>query len=305
MRVGVIHNPKARRNRDGRARLDAPPEALVAEVGAFDFLPKVLADFAEAGVELLVVDGGDGTVRDVLSRLPEAFGGRLPRLAILPSGKTNVLAKDLGARPGWTLRHALAAASGGNGHIRTRTPMEVRWAGATSPPMRGFMFGAGAYVRATALAQDAHRRGLFDSVAVAVALAGAVVRTVAGRAGDPWRAGDRASLAIDDAPARDADRLLVLASALENLPLGLRPFGPPRAGVKLLEVDAPPIRLAAAAPGLAAGFNSAWLADHGYRRADVRRFTLKSEGDFVLDGEIYPGGDISVGTGPVFEFVTP
>lgn len=303
MRVGVIHNPKAKRNRDGRVRLDAPPEAMVVEAGALDGLPKVLADFAAAGVDLLVVDGGDGTVRDVLSRLPEAYGGRIPRLAVLPSGKTNVLAKDLGARPGWTLRHAIAAA--GEGRIRTRAPMEVRWAGATSPPMRGFMFGAGAYVRATALAQRAHRRGLFDSVAVAVALAGAVVRTVAGRKGDPWRTGEPVSLAIDGAPPRHADRLLVLASALEHLPLGLRPFGTPRAGVKLLEVDAPPTRLAAAAPGLAAGFNSAWLAEHGYRRADVRRFTLQSQGDFVLDGEIYPGGDISVGTGPLFEFVAP
>lgn len=305
MRIGVLHNPKARRNRDGLVRLDPPDDVRIAEIPSADVLPQVLADFAGRQLDLLVIDGGDGTVRDVLSRLPEAFGGRVPRLAVLPSGKTNVLAKDLGARPGWTLRHAIDAARSNRARIRSRAPMEVVWRDTPRAPLRGFVFGAGVYVRATALAQGAHRRGLFDSVAVAVTLAGVVARTLAGSAKDPWRAGEPLSLALDDGPAREGARLLVLGSTIERLPLGLRPFGRPRAGLKLLEVDAPPKSLAAAIPVVASGCDGAWLARRGYRRADVQRFHLDLDGDFVLDGEIYPGGRITVSTGHPFEFVTP
>src|SRR3546814_18768147 len=53
---------------------------------------ETLERIAAEGVDLLVVDGGDGTVRDVISAAPAAFGDRMPRMAILPSGQTNALA---------------------------------------------------------------------------------------------------------------------------------------------------------------------------------------------------------------------
>src|SRR3546814_6394575 len=76
-------------------------------------LNETLERFAAEGVDLLVVDGGDGTVRDVISAAPAAFGDRMPRMAILPSGKTNALALDLGVPLDWAVANVVEAAARG------------------------------------------------------------------------------------------------------------------------------------------------------------------------------------------------
>ena len=100
-------------------------------------------------------------------------------------------------------------------------------------------------------------------------------------------------------------RFLVLAAALKRMPLGLKPFGAPRDGLKLLAGAAPPRRLHAALPILLAGRQADWLNEAGYDRADVDAFRLSWPGEFVLDGETYAGGDLSVRAGPALEFVVP
>jgi hypothetical protein len=198
---------------------------------------------------------------------------------------------------------ALAAAE--NGQVRRRAPLEIWRAGATDPEMKGFLFGTGAFVRGTQAAQRAHGVGLVDALAVAVTLAGAVVRTLFGGPRGGWRSGDSLSLTFDGAPAPAGRRFLLLASTLKRLPLGLRPFGTPRAGAKALDVDAHPRRLLGALPLILAGREAAWLADGGYRRSDFETMKLSLDGDFVLDGEIYPGGDLIVRMGEPLEFVAP
>src|SRR3546814_15016806 len=71
----------------------------------------------------LVVDGGDGTVRDVISAAPAAFGDRMPRMAILPSGKTNALALDLGVPLDWAVADVVEAAA--RGQFVRRAPIEI------------------------------------------------------------------------------------------------------------------------------------------------------------------------------------
>ena len=52
-----------------------------------------------------------------------------------------------------------------------RHSLEILRAGQTLPERRGFIFGLGAFVRATELAQKNHSVGLIDSAAVGVTLA--------------------------------------------------------------------------------------------------------------------------------------
>src|SRR5690606_19886232 len=108
-----------------------------------------LKRFASEGVDLVVIDGGDGTVREVLGALPAAYGQAWPVLAVLPSGKTNILALDLGAKPGWGLEAALERAGRDKPVLATRTPIEVSWSGGGRPLVRGFLVGLGAFVKAT------------------------------------------------------------------------------------------------------------------------------------------------------------
>jgi diacylglycerol kinase family enzyme len=301
IRAGLIWNQYSHRNRgSGRAPLPEDVVDIVPEEPSH--LMAGLRRLAADGVELVVIDGGDGTVREVLTRLPEAFG-RWPRLAVLPNGKTNALALDIETPLGTTLEQILAAAEAGK-PTKRRQCLEVVRAGASAPERRGFLFGLGAFVRATKLAQKNHGRGFFDDAAVGMTMAGALARTVLGGAGDRWRRGELASLSIAATP-EERRWFLVMASTFKRFPMGFQPYGEPREGLKVLSVEAPPRRLLRALPKIIRGEDTAWLAASGYHRNDVASFELTFEGDFVLDGEPYKGGELTVRQGPSLEFVVP
>ena len=300
IRAGVIWNQRSHRNKHaGRAPLPDDVLDIVPEQESELFAG--LRRLAAENVDLVVIDGGDGTIREVLTRIPEAYGGRIPRLAILPNGKTNALALDLGVPLGATLEDILAAARSDR-RPKKRHCLEVVRAGQALPERRGFLFGLGAFVRGTELAQKNHDLGFFDNAAIGVTLAGAAARTLFGGPEDPWRRGEvvELSFAVGTRPW-----FLVLASTLKRFPLGLKPFGEPHEGLKVLSVEAPPRRLVRAVPAILRGRNPPWLAVHGYRRDDLAAFDLSFPGDFVLDGEIFEGGAMSLRQGPELEFVIP
>jgi diacylglycerol kinase family enzyme len=308
LRAGVICNPKSHRNRSGERAFGpfASPDVSIATPRTRDELTGVLQGFARDGIDVLVIAGGDGTVRDVLTRAGTIWTTDWPRIAVVPSGKTNALALDLGVPPDWTIEQALDAAA--TSRCVERQPLEiVRRDGRT---LRGFLFGTGAFVSATALAQRTHRVGAFHGVAVTLALGWAVLQTIFGRATSQWRVGEetrlRAALAGDAGElAIDDRRYLLLASTLKRLPVGLKPFGTPRTGMKLLVVDAPPRRMIRAVPLLLSGSESAWLEASGYRRYDAGEINLTIDRDFILDGEIYPGGDLTIRPATPLRFVVP
>jgi diacylglycerol kinase (ATP) len=300
-RVGLIWNQKSHRNLGaGRPVLSDNVLDVVAEDPALLF--GALRGFASAGVDLVVIDGGDGTIREVLTRLPEAYGARLPRLALIPNGKTNALAIDIGSPIGVTLEQLIAADAAGR-PTKHRHCLEVLRQGQAVPERRGFLLGLGAFVRATELAQKHHGLGLFDNAAIAVTMAGAAIGTLLGRAANPWRRGE--PMRLSHAGPDEASWFLMLASTLKRLPLGLKPFGEPREGLKVLSIAAPPQRFLTAASILLAGSNAPWLAAAGYRRDDLAAFDVMATGHFVLDGELYEAGTFSVRQGPRLEFVVP
>ena len=303
MRIGVVRNPRSHAN-IGRAEETSTPDAvLLVEPATPEALEQDLEAFAQCGVGLLVIDGGDGTIRDVLSLAPRVFGDAMPLIALIPSGKTNGLAIDLGVPRDWTLEDAIAAARSGNAVIKLRAPLEVRWDDGR-PPLRGFVFGLGAFVRATSLAQNVHKLGAFHSISVAMSVLGALIGTVMGGARDEWRAGVPLCLAVDDQDKRTADRFIVLATTLKRLPFNLKPFGPPREGMKYLEVDAPPRRLPGAFPALLKGRDAAWQEQYGYRRGDAERLRITTDQPLVVDGDVYDGGcGLTVALAPTLRFL--
>lgn len=299
IRAGLIWNGNSHRNR-GQGRAPLPDDVLDIVPEEPSHLMAGLRRLAAEGVELVVIDGGDGTVREVLTRLPEAFPGELPRLAVLPNGKTNALALDIETPLGATLEDILAAC--GAKPTKRRQCLEIVRDGVTE--RRGFLFGMGAFVRATKLAQKNHGKGFIDNAAVGVTMAGALARTVLGGAGDRWRRGESARLSIG--PVADERRwFLVMASTLKRFPMGFKPYGEPREGLKVLSVEAPPRRLLRALPVIMGGGDAPWLETSGYRRDDTESFDLHYDGDFVLDGEPYKAGALTIRQGPSLEFVIP
>jgi len=303
MKVGVVHNPRSHANLGRSADAWAPDDVMLVRPATREALEVDLHAFAARGVELLVIDGGDGTIRDVLSLLPQTFGEVSPLIAVQPSGKTNVLAVDLGVPPGRTLQEILIAARSPKATIKQRAPLQVAWDDGR-PVQRGFVFGLGAFVRGTRMSKSVNRMGAFQSLSVALTVAGAAFGALMGGARDHWRAGVPLDLSIDGQVAPAGPRFIFLATTLKRLPLGIKPFGAPREGLKALDVDAPPRRLLPALSLLLRGGDAPWLHRSGYRRGDARTLRLETSEAFVLDGEVYDGaGGLTVVLGPPLRFL--
>ncbi len=299
MKVGVVRNLRSHAHR-GRAPAERA-DLLWAEPDTMDDLALHLRDFAAAGVELLIIDGGDGTVRDVISRL-NVFATP-PLLAVLPSGKTNVLALDLGGPRDWTVDAAIASALSGEPWLKTREPLEVAFDDGR-PALRGFVIGLGAYEQATSLSKAVNRMGAFQSLSVALTLIGAVLGTLAGATRGRWRSGVALALGVDGEAPRAGMRFLVMAATLKRLPLGIKLFGQPRYGLKYLDIDAPPRRFLRALPVLLSGRRSKRLRARGYRRGDADALRIETDQPFVLDGEVFSaGGGFTVRRAPPLRFI--
>lgn len=95
-RVGIITNLHSQRNQSGRRRPLELREAFILHWAPEDrnTLDYAMSRFAEKHVELIVIDGGDGTVREVMSAAHRVFGGDLPRFAILQGADTPELREE-------------------------------------------------------------------------------------------------------------------------------------------------------------------------------------------------------------------
>ncbi|QDM41153.1 hypothetical protein C0V74_08975 [Altererythrobacter sp. TH136] len=308
-KVGVIFNPRSHRNRTSRAAAEALPGVVVASPAMRGELRGVLADFAERGVDCIVISGGDGTVRDVLTAGMPLFGADWPLLAVLPTGKTNALNVDLGAPKNWTLEGVIAAIADGRQVVRR--PLVVRDLG-DGGELVGFVFGAGLFTVAINAGQDAHRLGAFDSLAIGATAGWGLLQTLFGSDRNVWRRGApmRVRLGQDGrelphaAKGDPQRRALLLASTIEGFSFGMKPFGA-RTGLKLGVIDHPRRRLMALIPMIAAGWDRPLLARLGLHRCETDRILLDLGGRFILDGEAFPEGSYELTPGPPLRFVVP
>jgi diacylglycerol kinase (ATP) len=308
-KVGVLRNPRSHRNKRRVPEANPFPELLVATPGTRPELVRALQSFAAEGVAILVIDGGDGTIRDVLTCGAAVFGTRWPKLAVLPKGKTNALAVDLGVPRDWTLEGALAAALGGD--MVRRRPLIVEQGDGSA--LWGFIFGTGACNAAIATGQTAHRLGAFQSFAIAVATVFGLGQALFGVGNGPWRrtvamrleagsGGDELPHSGRFDPRR---RYLAMFSTLRSFPLGMRPFRDSDSDIRYLILDAPLRRVIAMLPVILRGTDLPLFARLGVHRGSAETFSLATEDRFILDGEGFPPGSIRLRQGPELRFIVP
>jgi len=314
VRIGVVRNPRSHRNKGAAAAPAASEGVVVAAPASRKELGGVLAGFAEQGIGLIVVDGGDGTVRDVLTRGDAVFGDAWPRLMVLPKGKTNALALDLGMPAKMTLDAALGGLAGAR--IERRRALRIERIDGEGPPVFGFILGAGVFNAAIDAAQVTHRLGAFQGLAVGLTVVIGTVLALAGIGRGPWRALWPTRIVLADGGemarsrhGRAGERWALGLSTLRTFPLGMKPFAGADADgdspIAVLAVDAPLRRVVARAPLILAGAGGARYAKLGVHRAASARLELELGGRFVLDGEIFPPGAYRIGLGPELEFLVP
>lgn len=309
--VGIVRNPRSHRNKGIPPELSDSSNILTESPKSRPALRESLLDFAARGIDYLVIDGGDGTVRDVLTCGADIFGDVWPELIVLPKGKTNALAVDLGLPNHWSLAEALVAARGGA--VVNRRPMRVSPVG-KSGCVQGFFLGAGAFTLGTEVGQGAHRYGVFNSFAVGLIIAWSIIQAIFGRAGNPWRSGTKMRLHDRkngmELPHRGSgpsdERFIMVATTFEKFPLGLRLFGENvPSGLKLTMLDTPVRWMLMLLPVILLGFLPKFLQVRGVHRIATPAIDFEVGGAIILDGEAFPAYRYVVEEGPQLSFVVP
>jgi hypothetical protein len=101
--VALLSNPRSTGNRSLLPRVRsfcaANKDIFHYEVEEFGQIAEALRTIALVRPKVLVINGGDGTVQAALTELYHGghFGENPPPVAVLPNGKTNLIAHDLGA----------------------------------------------------------------------------------------------------------------------------------------------------------------------------------------------------------------
>lgn len=295
-RIGVITNPRSRRNQGRlpaiRQVLSRHPATVHREIaGKLDAID-ILREFARREVDLIVIGGGDGTAQSVMTAiLNERMFESMPALAVLPAGMSNLTAENVGFRgsPEAGLGRLLDLAAADNPAIRiARRILSVRHAD-WERPAHGMMFGTAAFHRGVMLGYGrihpfAAARWFADGATLAIAL----LQTMTGRAGpNSVFRGDRMSIGIDGGFSPEQDYILVLATTLQRLSFRINPFwGEGEGAVRLTTVTFPPRRFARAMLPLLRGRPRGWMREQGYVSRNVQEVSLTTDCPIVLDGEI-------------------
>ena len=296
LRIGLLSNPRSQRNRRGVDDLcgdgTGGPELLHERLEDGREIVEVLRGLAQREVGLLVVNGGDGTVQRVLTALLEARPfARLPLLAILPRGMANMTAGDVGLRGRGrrTLERLVACVADGDleRHVAARHVLRVENPRGGAP-QRGMCFGTAGMCDVIAWVCDRiHPLGLKGEWAHGAALASLLLRWLAGRLPEGVLEGHELALSLDGEPAVRSRQLLVLATTLDRLVLGMQPFwNHGDRPIRYTSVAHPAAGLVRHARRLLYGPDRSGLPD-GYLSRGATRIELSLDGPFMIDGELF------------------
>ena len=308
-KIGVLSNPLSRNNLKHLGELQKflgeHQDVLHLQLTDFNSLPTVLRDFAEQAVDILVVNGGDGTVSAVLTELFEhrAFP-EPPLLAVLPGGTSNTIAGDVGLRgdPSRSLERLFVEVASGTyaNSVATRGLIRVHY-DATKSAVVGMFFGTAAICDAIVL-----RRRIFpqqwlpDSIAGALTLIYVLANIIAGRGGKVLSS-QPIGIDVDQGKSAVSRYSLVMITTLRRVFLGSSPFwGGGDRTLKITSVRSPTTGLALHAYRLLYGRDKHKLPGATYQSANGDRIELQMACPFNLDGEFFqPSTDSSVTlTGP-------
>ncbi len=298
MRIGLLNNLRAGRNvpevRKILQLLRDYPEVEHVETTSVRSVPEALGSLARQNVELLVVNGGDGTLQHTLTQIltTDDFPS-IPMVAPLAGGRTNMSALDIGAKrnPVKGLRGLLDDVRAGRIEQRAVDRPMLRVETLIDRRLHyGFFFGAGMIHRAIDLTHQIFPPGRSQgSFGAGVVTAGLILRAVARRHGGVLTP-DKAQIVLDGEYVVGGEFSLIIASSLQRLFLGINPFwGSEKAPVRFTSIASGCSRTAAAATGILRGRPRPFVwPEAGYTSRNVKVAELRLDAGFTVDGETIP-----------------
>jgi hypothetical protein len=293
--IGVLINPLSGGNLNGlgsiRSVINDNPQVVHSDVQTPQDVLEALLDFARRGVDLLAVNGGDGTVQAVLTSLFHHQPFRtMPVLAVLQSGTTSMTARDVGFSgsrvKSLQVLFNWALTGDGEAKVIQRPVLQIQAPGHQTH--YGMFFGASAiYQGIQYFHRNINTRGLQGEFGPGLT----ILRFL-------WSAARRASdfippipvsVTVDDKPPQKFDSFVVLVSTLERLFLGIYPYWGNESGpLHYAAVRAHPRHLLLALPSILRGRKGRFgTTENGYYSHNAYEIKLNLDSGFTLDGQLY------------------
>jgi diacylglycerol kinase (ATP) len=307
VRIGLLNNLRAGRSDDQVTRmlqhLRAHPEVVSVETESAHGGPEALAELARQEVEILAVNGGDGTVQHVLTEIlgRRAFGGRVPIIAPLRGGRTNMTALDLGARrdPVKGLQRVIDAVKSDRleSILTERNVLKVEY-GLHCESLYGMFCGLGMIHRAIELTHRVIPKGQQGALGATLVTAGLMGRNLMGHKEGVLEP-DKVQLLLDDELVDGGEYLLLITSTLGRLFAGMRPFwGQGPGPVRFTSVATGSAHKPRAFQGILRGRPGSVVTEaNGYTSRNVKHAELRLDCGFTVDGELVapePGRTLAI-----------
>jgi Diacylglycerol kinase catalytic domain len=298
-RIALLSNPKSTGNVAQlpaiREYCDSHPDVFHYEVEEARQIGDAMRIIARVKPRVLVINGGDGTVQAALTELYNGghFGDQPPPVAVLPSGKTNLIALDLGARgdPIETLERLIALARSDDLQRYTvaRELIALRRAGADDRPVIGmFLGGAGLVETMLYCREKIYPLGLPNSVAHAITALAAMAKQLLGVSASFLPPDSKPlSVSLSKQGGLSGRFSLLAVTTLERLLLSTN-IGTHREGMlKLLAIEERPRPVLRALFAKVAGKLGRSNVD-GVHIKEADEITIEGESsDVILDGETF------------------
>ena len=316
-RIALLSNPKSHRNVAQLSRIreycSDHPDVFHYEVEHADQIGEAMKVIARIQPKVLAINGGDGTVQATLTELCNGghFGNSPPPVAVLPGGKTNLIAIDLGARgdPVETLEKLIELARTDlKPYTVARELIALRRPGGGDRPVIGMFLGGAALAETMIYCREKiYPLGLPNSLAhVLAAIAGMAKLILKAKAS--FLPSDTSPLSVSmSRKGQLSGRFsLFMVTTLERLLLSVE-LGERRQGaLKLLAVEERPASVFGAfAASIAGKLGRSRVRGVHFEEAD--EITIESENSHViLDGETFhaePGRPIKLRSAQPLSFV--
>jgi hypothetical protein len=290
------------------------PDIFHYEVEEMDQIAKALEMIARVKPKVLVINGGDGTVQSALTELYHGghFEGTPPPVAVLPNGKTNLIALDLGVEgdPLEALAQIMEAAKGDlSEHIIVRELIALSDDSEGARPVLGmFLGGAGLAETILYCRHKIYPLGLPNGLSHFLTAIAVIFSTFVGVKASflPERSKPVSISFIRNGELQGTFAVLIVTT-LEKLLLGGQAGNSKQRGLmKFLAVDqAPMAMLKMMAASLRGKLGQTAMTGVHFQQGDVIRIDSE-QSSVVLDGEVfevYLGSPIVLRSTPPVSFL--
>ena len=298
-RVALLSNPRSTGNRSLLPRVRSfcaeHKDIFHYEVEHVEQIGAALKTIALVKPKVLVINGGDGTVQAALTELYHGghFGDTPPPVAVLPNGKTNLIALDLGAAgdPITALERVLELARTDMApHIVRRELIQLSHGSASGRPVLGmFLGGAGLADVMLFCRNKIYPLGLPNGISHVLAALAALVSIIFGaRAGFLPPRPSPVTVSLLRQGQLQGLFALLMVTTLERLLLGSQlPGASQRGALKMMIIERSPKAMLRALFATVMGrLGTSRMRGVHLERGDE----IKIEGDHssvILDGELF------------------